>query len=160
MAKAKTGDILSLIEIDHGEVEQLFEKIQKEKSAKKIQELFSQIYQELTLHARAEELVFYPAMREYEETEELIEEAEEEHNAAKILLEEMKQLGSDDEEFKTKLMHLIESVQHHVQEEEEEIFSAVRGSMEDEELQALGQEFQEAKAKVEPDVKTASPAAR
>jgi hemerythrin superfamily protein len=160
MAKAKLDDILSLIETDHREVEQLFEKIQKEKSSKKIKDLFSQIYEELSLHTRAEELVFYPAMREYEETAAYIEEAEEEHDAAKILLEEMKLLEPDDSKFKSKLTELIESVQHHVEEEEEEIFSAVRESMEDQELQELGQEFQQAKAKVEPDVKTASPAAK
>lgn len=157
MAKAKRNDILSLIETDHREVEQLFEQIQNEKDSKKVKSLFSKIYEELTLHAQAEELVFYPAMREYDETEDLIEEAEEEHNAVKILLEEMKALQPNDGEFKTKLMHLVESVQHHVEEEEEEVFSAVRESMEDEQLAQLGQEFQEAKSQVESQVKAALP---
>jgi hemerythrin superfamily protein len=157
MAKTKEKDILSLIETDHREVEKLFEQIQNEKNAKKAKELFSKIYEELTLHAHAEELVFYPAMREYDETEEYIEEAEEEHNSVKILLEEMKALEPNDSEFKTKLMHLVESVQHHVEEEEEEIFSAVRENMEDAALLELGKEFQQAKTKVESEVKAALP---
>jgi hemerythrin superfamily protein len=160
MAKAKAEDILSLIETDHREVEQLFEKIQKEKNSKKVKDIFSQIYEELSLHTRAEELVFYPAMREYEETATYLEEAEEEHNSAKILLEELKMLEPDDSEFKSKLTELIESVQHHVEEEEEEIFSAVQESMDNQELQELGQEFQQAKAKLESTVKTASPSAK
>ncbi len=96
-------------------------------------------------------------MREYDETEQYIEEAEEEHNSAKILLEEMKMLKPDDSEFKAKLAHLIEAVKHHVEEEENEIFSAVRESMDEEELQELGQEFQQAKTNIELDVKAAAP---
>lgn len=157
MAKAKKADILSLIETDHRAVEQLFEEIQNEKNAKKAKGVFSRIYEELTLHAQAEELVFYPAMREYDDTEELIEEAEEEHNSVKILLEEMKALEPSDSEFQTKLTHLIENVQHHVEEEEAEIFATVRESMEDQELQELGQEFQKAKSNVESQVKAALP---
>jgi hemerythrin superfamily protein len=155
MAKTKGQDILTLIEADHRKVDQLFEEIESSKGAKKIQDCFHQIYKELTLHAEAEELVFYPAMREYEETEEFIEEAEEEHNSAKILLEQMKALKPNDDEFKTKLQHLIESVKHHVEEEENEIFPAIRECMEDEELSQLGEEFQQAKTKLQPQVEAA-----
>jgi hemerythrin superfamily protein len=155
MAKAKAQDILTLIEADHRKVDQLFEEIESSKGAKKAQDCFNQIYKELTLHAQAEELVFYPAMREYEETEEYIEEAEDEHNSVKILLEQMKALKPGDDEFKTKLHHLVESVKHHVEEEESEIFSAVREAMDDDELQQLGTEFQEAKAKLAPQVEAA-----
>lgn len=155
MVKAKAQDILTLIEADHRKVDQLFEEIESSKGAKKIQDCFNQIYKELTLHAQAEELVFYPAMREYEETEEYIEEAEEEHNSAKILLEQIKSLKPGDDEFKTKLQHLMEAIKHHVEEEENEIFSAVRECMDEEELQQLGTEFQSSKAKLESQVEAA-----
>ncbi|HEY9619287.1 MAG TPA: hemerythrin domain-containing protein [Crinalium sp.] len=157
MAKSKpqTQDILALIEADHRKVDQLFEEISSTKGAKKIQECFNQIYKELTLHAEAEELVFYPAMREYDETEDYIEEAEEEHDEAKVLLEEMKSLKPGDDEFQSKLQELIAAVKHHVEEEENEIFPAVREAMEDEELQQLAEEFQQSKAKLEPEVAAA-----
>lgn len=151
MAKAK--DILVLIEADHREVEKLFAEIENAKGAKKAQEIFNQIYKELNLHTKAEELVLYPAMQEYEETQEYIEEAEQEHNSAKILLEEMKALSPNDSEFKDKMQQLKEAVMHHVEEEEEEVFEAVRDCMDDKELQELGQEFQDAKARLEPDIK-------
>lgn len=155
MNKTKSTDILSLIETDHQEVEQLFEELENNLSSKKAQKIFEQIYQELSLHAHAEELVFYPALREYEQAAKYIEEAEKEHNAVKILLEQMKSLKSNDDEFEVKLRHLKESTLHHVEEEEEEIFSIVRDCIDADQLQKMGQEFQEAKAKWEEDVKVA-----
>ncbi len=154
MAKAK--DILALIEADHRKVEDLFAELAGTKDAKKGQQIFKQIYKELTLHSKAEELVFYPAMQEFDETQEYVEEAEEEHNSVKILLEQMKALKPNDAEFQTKIQHLKESVTHHVEEEESEIFEAVRECMDDEELEQLAQEFQAAKARLESDVQIAT----
>lgn len=91
-------------------------------------------------------------MQEYEETKQYIEEAEEEHNSAKILLEEMRSLEPTDPQFKTKMQQLKEAVMHHVEEEESEIFNAIRECMEDKELQELGKEFQEVKTRLEPDI--------
>ncbi|NJR57929.1 MAG: hemerythrin domain-containing protein [Cyanobacteria bacterium CRU_2_1] len=152
---AKANSILALIEADHQKVEQLFTESETTKGVKKSQEIFNQIYKGLTLHAKAEELVFYPAMREYEETQQYLEEAEQEHNSAKILLEEMKTLNPSDDEFKTKMQSLKETIRHHVAEEESEIFDAVRECMDDEELKQLGQEFQDAKARIEPEIELA-----
>jgi hemerythrin superfamily protein len=144
-------DILSLIETDHNEIKRLFEEMQSAKG-KKAQICFENIYKELSLHAKAEELVFYPAMREFKETEKYIEEAASEHNGAKILREQMKSLQPEDEEFQTKLGHLIESVLHHVEEEESDIFEAVRKCMSVEQLQELAGEFESAKSRSEADV--------
>lgn len=152
MARIQATDILSLIEADHRKVEDLFSEMEMAEG-KKAQTCFEQIYRELTLHAKAEELVFYPALREFEETEEYIEEAEEEHNSVKILLEEMKSLKLNHSEFQTKLVHLQESVTHHVEEEEEEVFAAVREAFDEQQLQDLGEEFQSAKTKAEADLK-------
>lgn len=152
---AKINDILALIEADHRNVEQLFAEFENTKGSRKPLEIFNQIYKELTLHARAEELVFYPAMQEYNETKPYIEEAEKEHNSAKILLERMKAFNPADSEFQTKMKHLKETILHHVREEESEIFDAVRKCIQDQKLQELGQEFQDAKARLEPDVEVA-----
>lgn len=154
MANTNAKDILSLIEADHKKVEQLFKETETASGAK-AHECFNQIYKELTLHAGAEELVFYPAMREHEKTRQYTEAAEQEHNSAKILLEQMKSLNPNDKEFKTKMMHLKETMLHHIKEEESEIFDAVRGSIKQENLQQLGQEFQSVKTKMEPDVELA-----
>lgn len=155
MAKAsKQADILSLIEADHRKVETLFAEIEQADAAG-MYACFNQIYKELTLHAEAEEIVFYPALQEFEETEEYIEEAEEEHEEARVLLEEMKALRPEDPEFKSKLMALKEAIQHHVQEEESEIFEAVRSCMDGETLMELAEEFTDVKRKYEQEVETA-----
>lgn len=154
MAKSQTKNILSLIEAEHRQVEKLFAEAEKADS-NELYECFNEIYKALTLHARSEELVFYPAMREYEETEKYIEEAEAEHEEAKILLEEIKSLKPTDSEFKTKIKSLKKAVQHHVEEEEKEIFKAISECMTDKQLSDLGQEFQKTKTKLEEEVKTA-----
>ncbi|BAT53838.1 hemerythrin HHE cation binding domain-containing protein [Nostoc sp. NIES-3756] len=154
MAKAKATDILSLIEAEHRQVEQLFTQIEKAKG-NKIPSYFQEIYKALNLHARTEELAFYPALREYEETQEYIEEAEEEHEDVSVLLEEIKAMKPNDPEFLEKISELKQAVQHHVEEEESEIFDAVRECMSEEQLTALGEEFKKAKAKLEPDVEAA-----
>jgi hemerythrin superfamily protein len=154
MAATKAKSILSLIESDHRRVEKLFQEMEPSKSGKAI-ECFNQIYVELTLHAKAEEIVFYPALQDYEDAKQYIEEAESEHNAAKILLEQMKMLNPAEDEFQTKLTHLKEAVAHHVEEEEQEIFEIVREYIEEEKLQQLGQEFQSAKSRLEADVELA-----
>lgn len=155
MADQQGMDILSLIETDHREVEDLFEQLEENAGSKKAEKIFSQIFSELSLHAHAEELVFYPAMQEYEKTKKYIEEAESEHNAVKILLEQMKSLKPSDSEFEVKFKHLKESVLHHVEEEENEIFEAVRECFDEQALVVLGKEFEQAKAKWEDDVKAA-----
>ncbi|MGI0484551.1 hemerythrin domain-containing protein [Pantanalinema rosaneae CENA516] len=152
---ARAQNILLMIENEHREVEQLFDQFESAGSRKKVQECFNQIYKELSLHAQAEELAFYPAMREYEEIESYIEEAESEHNSVKILLEQMKALKPEDAEFKLKMTHLKEAVIHHIKEEESEIFTAVRECMNEEKLEELGQRFQEAKQKWQSEVEAA-----
>ncbi|MDZ7953935.1 hemerythrin domain-containing protein [Nostoc sp. DedQUE09] len=154
MAKTKATDILSLIEAEHRQVEKLFAEAEKAKGAKLVEQ-FNQIYIELILHARTEELVFYPALREYEETEQYIEEAEEEHEEVSVILEEIKGLKPTKPEFKEKMSELKEILEHHVEEEESEIFNAVRECMSDQELTELGQEFQETKAKLVSNVEAA-----
>ncbi|MBE8991098.1 hemerythrin domain-containing protein [Nostoc sp. LEGE 12450] len=159
MAKAKANkdkstDILALIEAEHRQVEKLFAEVEKAKGEKLVEQ-FNQIYVALILHARTEELVFYPALREYEETEQYVEEAEEEHEEVSVILEEIKALKPTDPEFKEKMSELKETFEHHTEEEESEIFNAVRECMSDKELTELGQEFQETKAKLVSNVEAA-----
>ncbi|OUL21084.1 hemerythrin domain-containing protein [Nostoc sp. 106C] len=154
MAKSQTQNILSLIETEHRQVEKLFAEAEKA-NTNQLYECFNEIYKALTLHTRSEELVFYPAMQEYEETKQYIEEAEAEHEEAKILLEEIKSLKPTDSEFKTKIQELKKAVKHHVEEEESQIFKAISDCMSEQQLAELGKEFLTTKGKLEEEVKTA-----
>ncbi|HEY9598147.1 MAG TPA: hemerythrin domain-containing protein, partial [Cyanophyceae cyanobacterium] len=104
-------EIFELIKGDHRKVESLFAEMENTKSAKKLDQSFKQLCQELTIHAQVEELTFYPTMRDNKKTEKLVDEAEEEHVEVKVLLEQLKSLDSSSSEFKDKMSQLKQAVE-------------------------------------------------
>lgn len=142
-------DVFELIKEAHRKVETLFTEIESTDGSKKLDQYFNQLYKELNVHAQAEELTFYPTMRDHEDLKELVNEAEEEHTEVKVMLEQIKSLDATSSEFKAKISELKDAVQHHVQEEENEVFPKVRQSVNDEELKQLATEFQEAQRKLQ-----------
>jgi hemerythrin superfamily protein len=146
MVQTKSKGILELIVIDHRKVEQLFEEIDDAKSPEDISGCFQEIYTELILHAKAEEAVFYPALREHEETKRFVDEAVKEHKDAEKLLENLRDLSPSEPTFKTRLKALKDEVMYHVKEEEGEIFKAVRHCMSEADLNALADAFSGAKS--------------
>jgi hemerythrin superfamily protein len=149
-------DLFELIEAAHRKVETIFSEIEKTNGSKKLDQYFNQLYKELNVHAQTEELTLYPAMRDHDDIKELVNEAEEEHTEVKVLLEQMKSLDVTSSEFKEKISTLKEAVQHHVQEEENEVFPKVRKSMSDEELKQLAKEFEETQSKLQKDLSVAT----
>lgn len=116
-----------LLRDDHRKVKQLFQAFQKldEDDVASRASLFESIHQELTVHARIEEEIFYPAVAEAvedEDTADLIEDAREAHEEVKTLLEEMTELNPDAEAFAAKMTALRENVERHAEEEEKELF--------------------------------------
>jgi len=154
MVTAKAQNIISLLEVEHRQVEQLFVAAEKTDHTNTYK-CFNQVYEVLSLHTRAEEQVLYSAMQEYEATKKYVEEAEKEHKEAKVLLEEIKELKPSDGEFKTKIGELKKSVQQHIKKEENEIFDAILQCINEDKLTELGQDFQKAKVQLEADVKLA-----
>src|SRR6266508_4140343 len=139
-------DALELLKQDHQKVKGLFkETVGAENSRKK--QLFDQIDTELEIHAHVEEAVFYPAIEKHEELMDMVAEAREEHANVRTLLQEIEELGSDMEGFDSTLTELIDSVEHHIEEEEGEPFVKVRELFDDEALEQLGKELQMAKGK-------------
>jgi hemerythrin superfamily protein len=140
-------DALALLKKDHQTVKSLFERFEK-KPSKAIADRF---VRELAIHAAVEEQLFYPAVRQAAEQEELEEadekvlEALEEHHVAKWLLSEIEKLDEDDERFEAKCSVLIESVRHHVKEEEGPLFRLVRRLLPRQQREALGEAIQAAK---------------
>src|ERR687884_397660 len=132
-------DAIALLKKDHQTVKRLFDRFEKNPS-KAIADKF---LRELAIHSAVEEQLFYPAIRQAAEQEELEEadekvlEALEEHHVAKWLLAEIEKLDADDERFEAKCSVLIESVRHHIKEEEGPLFRFVRRLMPREQLDAL-----------------------
>ena len=143
MPKSRSPLAIELLKADHRKVEDLFEQYESQKEgdddARKATALA--ICQELTVHARMEEELFYPWLREQldDEDMELVEEAEVEHAGAKDLIAQIEESPGVDAKFDAKVKVLSEYIKHHVKEEEEEIFPEV--SDQAEELDTLGQEM-------------------
>jgi hemerythrin superfamily protein len=140
-------DALELLKQDHQHVKELFQQADGTQDSNERKQLFNQIETELEIHAHIEETVFYPALEEREELKDMVAEAREEHQEVKALLEEMEDLPSDNDEFDSKLQELQETVEHHVEEEEGEMFPKVRGLFQQGDLERLCSQLESAKGK-------------
>jgi hypothetical protein len=130
---------IDMLEAQHREVEELFEKYEDAKGNAK-RDLFEQIANKLAVHAAIEEKHFYPALKS-EETEDQLLEAAEEHLQVKRLIADLLALEASDETFDAKMKVLKEEVEHHVEEEESELFGAAEDLLDDDMLDALEQEM-------------------
>jgi len=131
---------IELLKKQHQEVKKLFGKIEKAREGK--EELFEQIADQLAVHATIEEKIFYPATKSAR-TEELLHEAVEEHLAVKRLIADMLKMSPEDEQFDAKVTVLKEQVEHHVEEEEGELFPKVQKMLGKDELEDLGVAMEE-----------------
>jgi hemerythrin superfamily protein len=143
-------DAIALLTQDHENVKALFEKYEAtgEKAYAAKKKLATQICLELTRHATAEEEIFYPAVREAGgETEDLVDEATVEHAAAKDLIAQILAMEPQDDLYDAKVKVLSEQIEHHVQEEEDEMFPKAKKAKLD--MMALGEAIEARKAEIE-----------
>jgi hemerythrin superfamily protein len=143
-------DAIVLLKQDHKKVEQLFkqyEKAHKQEAANsKLRSIVDEIIQELSVHASIEETVFYPTVRTVlPDLNDDVLEGIEEHHVVKWTLDELLGLDPDHERFHPKVTVLMESVRHHVEEEEQEMFPQIREGMGRKALQELGAELEKQK---------------
>lgn len=136
---------IELLKEDHKKVNALFGKVKATDDMSEKRELFGQIKAELEVHTHIEETIFYPAIKEESELEDIVLEGIEEHHQAKIFLRELSNLSEDSEKFEPKLKVLMEDIIHHVQEEEGEMFPKVEEFFDKETLMELGAEMEEEK---------------
>lgn len=145
-------DAIKLLKEDHKKVKALFEEVEGlgERAATQRKNLFQKIDQELTLHAKIEETLFYPEFKKRAENSQErdgVLEAYEEHGVVKVMIGELEALDAKDEKYKAKLTVLKELVLHHVKEEEGELFPMAREMFEPEELAQIGERIVKAKKK-------------
>ena len=141
MADAKRKDAVALLKADHRTVEDLFAEFDKASGEERKKKLARQICLELSIHAKIEEEIFYPAC-EGKVEEELLKEAYVEHDGAKVLIAEIMAGKPADEYYDSKVKVLQEQIEHHVEEEEkrmEGLFSQARSAGLD--MDALGEQL-------------------
>ena len=142
-------DAIALLTQDHENVKALFEQYEAsgDKAYASKKKLATKICLELTKHATAEEEIFYPAVRALGgETEDLVDEARVEHAGAKELIAQILAMEPQDDLYDAKVKVLSEQIEHHVHEEEDEMFPKARKGKLD--LVALGQAIEARKAEI------------
>ncbi|MFL6690415.1 MAG: hemerythrin domain-containing protein [Alphaproteobacteria bacterium] len=141
-------DAIALLKADHKEVKTMVEQFNKSRSESKQAQLAQQICAALEVHAEIEEEIFYPAAREaLRKDGDLIDEAEVEHTSVKELIAKIKGGSPGDQLWEAQVKVLGEYVNHHVKEEEGEMFPKVRKSSLD--LEAIGAQLAERKAELQ-----------
>ena len=140
-------DATALLSKDHREVRALFKRYEKlskaDAGASERQALAQQICQMLTVHTQIEEEIFYPALRDAEVEEDLMDEAQIEHDSAKQLISQIQSGSPDDDMYDAKVTVLGEYVNHHVEEEEGEMFRKAQRAKVD--MAELGQQLMQRK---------------
>ncbi|HEV7913075.1 MAG TPA: hemerythrin domain-containing protein [Albitalea sp.] len=124
-ASGAKNQIVAMLKADHKKVKKAFkdfEKLDSQEDPESCRELVERTVAEIEVHAELEEQVFYPAARGAIKDESLLDEAEVEHMTAKVLMEQLKGMGPDDEKYAATFKVLGEYIDHHVQEEEGEMF--------------------------------------
>lgn len=142
-AAARKPDAIRMLKEDHQRVSALFERFERARGEDQKQKLAETICSELEVHARIEEEIFYPAVREAIDDDDLMNEAEVEHASAKDLIEQIEATSASDDKYDALVTVLGEYVKHHVKEEEQQMFKKARQAELD--LAGLAQRLQERK---------------
>ena len=149
MAETKSQDAIALLKEDHRAVEKLFKEFENAKGDGRKQKLAQRICLELTIHTKIEEEIFYPAFRQARddsENEKIYFESLEEHRAAGgLVLPDLQKTPVDSEKFGGRAKVLKELIEHHADEEEEEMFERARKIFPEDELEALGEQLEKRK---------------
>ena len=124
------SEIIEELKEDHKRVRQAFraaEKLDAEEDGEELKEIVDQTCAELEVHAQLEEELFYPAAREVLKEADLVDEAEVEHMSAKALIAQLRAMSPEDEKYAATFKVLGEYVNHHIKEEENEMFPGLQG---------------------------------
>lgn len=147
----KSTDAYSLLQEDHKRVQKIFKQFEKldREDSEAMREMVETACAELELHAQLEEELFYPALREAgdEEKSHLLDEAEVEHDSAKQLIAQLRELQPDDPRYAATFTVLGEYVNHHIEEEEGDIFKLAKKAKLD--AEALGEAIAERKQQMQ-----------
>jgi hypothetical protein len=148
---ATPTDALTLLETDHRRLEALLRQGEEttERAVKGRADLLRTIVSALTVHERIEEQLLYPALEKYPEAHAIVLEGFQEHHVADLIVGELEDVATDDEQWAAKFKVLKENIEHHIQEEEGPMFRTARGVMPADELELLGARMAKMKADAE-----------
>ena len=134
-------DAIQLLKDDHDMMKKMLTELDSttERGTKTREALFAKVREELTVHEAIEEEIFYPALKEHPKAKELVLEAYEEHGVVDMIMAEIEGVPFDDERWGAKFTVMKENIEHHIEEEEKEMFKQARDVFDRDELEALGE---------------------
>ena len=140
-------DALSLLKTDHDKVKKLLAEGEQttERGEKTRTELFETLKAEMMLHERIEEEIFYPALKEHPKAKDIVLEGYEEHHVVDEIMGELEATDVTDETWGAKFTVMKENIEHHIEEEEGDMFKQARDVFDEDELEDLGRRMQELK---------------
>ncbi len=141
-------DAIALLKRDHDKVKSILAELEPttERAEKTRTELFAKLKTELTVHEIIEEEIFYPTLKQHPKAREIVLEGYEEHNVVDTVMGELEALPVDDETWGPKCKVMIENIEHHIEEEEGEMFRKARQVFDQAELDQLGEAMEARKA--------------
>ena len=141
-------DAIDMLEADHQKVKELFRQYEEtgERAYQKKKGIAEEVFTEIAIHSALEEELFYPAVKAKtdKDGQALVAESIEEHHVVARLIEELKALDPEDERYDAKFTLLVENVEHHIEEEEDELFPEAEEALGDA-LEDLGTQMRERK---------------
>ncbi|HEX6976463.1 MAG TPA: hemerythrin domain-containing protein [Vicinamibacterales bacterium] len=143
-----TTDAISLLENDHRRMEDLLKRGEEttERAVAGRRELLDSVTTELALHELIEEQVLYPALQAHPEAKDIVLEGFQEHHVVDLIVKELHEVATDNEMWGAKFKVLKENIEHHIQEEEGQMFRTARGLFSQEDLEAMGAQMAAMKA--------------
>jgi len=149
-------DALTLLKDDHQKMRKLLTELESttERGVKTREDLFATIKRELTVHEIIEEEIFYPALKDHPKAKDIVLEAYEEHHVVDTVMAELQDLPVDDETWGAKAKVMQENVEHHMEEEEGEMFEKARQVFDKEELAELGTQMEQRKTQAQEELTT------
>ena len=132
---------ITMLEEDHAKMRKLLDELETttERGLKIRAELFSTIKGELTIHEIIEEEIFYPELKAHPKAKDIVLEGYQEHHVVDLIMKELEECPVDDESWGAKAMVMKENVEHHIEEEEGEMFAKARQVFDRAELMDLGE---------------------
>ena len=142
------NEFFQMLKKDHVEVKGILGQLTETKEAKKREELFLKLRQELVPHMKAEESTFYPSLLAKKEAREDAMEGVEEHHVSDLVQKELEMMPKGEEQWGAKMAVFAELVEHHIKDEESKVFKSAEKALKPEELQTIMKKFEQEKQKI------------
>ena len=145
MQRPRAEDAVNAVELlkqDHKELKKMLKTALEAEGSEEREDMLDHVRSELVRHERIEEEIFYPRLKSDEKTKEIVLEGYEEHHVADVILDELLEIPPTSELWKAKVKVLKENIEHHIKEEEDEMFPKARRILSSDQLEHLGERME------------------